>query len=104
MTPASAECDDGGPVLALNRTSDEFMGLVEVIVAARDGDVELVTGDWVATKPRFSPDGRSLVTAARSRSFARHLDRHGQPRTGPTPAGGRGVDQLGCRCGAVIAG
>ena len=49
MTPASAECDDGGPVLALNRTSDEFMGLVEVIVAARDGDVELVTGDWVAT-------------------------------------------------------
>jgi dipeptidyl aminopeptidase/acylaminoacyl peptidase len=61
VTPASAGCDDSGPVLALNRNSDEFVGLAEVIVAARDGDVELVTGDWVATKPSFSPDGRSLV-------------------------------------------
>jgi dipeptidyl aminopeptidase/acylaminoacyl peptidase len=60
-TSASAECDESGPVLALNRNNPDVHGLAEVIVARRDGGVELVTGDWIATKPSFSPDGRSLV-------------------------------------------
>ncbi|MFP3907412.1 MAG: TolB family protein [Acidimicrobiales bacterium] len=45
----------------MNRNDDEAVGLAEVIVVGRDGGVELVTGDWVATKPDFSPDGRNLV-------------------------------------------
>jgi Tol biopolymer transport system component len=45
----------------LNRNDDDVVGLAEVIVARRDGSVELVTGGWVATKPSFSPDGGSLV-------------------------------------------
>ena len=47
---------------ALNRNSEQSVGLAEVVVADGDGDVgALLTGEWVATKPSFSPDGRSLV-------------------------------------------
>jgi Tol biopolymer transport system component len=61
VTPQSAQCDESGPLLALNRNSHESVGSAEVILAERDGNVELLTGEWVATKPGFSPDGRSLV-------------------------------------------
>jgi Tol biopolymer transport system component len=60
-SPQSAQCDESGPVLALNRNSDQSVGLAEVVLAERDGNVELLTGEWVATKPSFAPDGRSLV-------------------------------------------
>jgi Tol biopolymer transport system component len=56
-----AECEAGGLVVALNRNSGESVGLAEVVVADRDGNVVLATGDWVATRPSFSPDGRRLV-------------------------------------------
>jgi Tol biopolymer transport system component len=61
VTPQSAQCDESGPVLALNRNRDQSVGSAEVVLAERDGNVELLTGDWVATRPSFSPDGRSLV-------------------------------------------
>lgn len=59
-SPQSAPCESG-PALALNRNNDQSVGLAEVVVTDGDGDVELLTGEWVATKPSFSPDGRSLV-------------------------------------------
>lgn len=47
---------------ALNRpNAGEPDGTAEVIVAQRDGLVELVTGDWVATEPSLSPNDRTLV-------------------------------------------
>lgn len=50
------------PVLAVNRTGD-FEGSAEVVVVSRKGAINLVTGDWIATKPSFSPDGERLVVA-----------------------------------------
>ena len=58
---ASAECEGDGSVVALNRNGEESPGLAEVVVADREGNSVLVTGDWVATRPSFSPDGRKLV-------------------------------------------
>jgi dipeptidyl aminopeptidase/acylaminoacyl peptidase len=58
---ASADCWHDGPVVALNRNDPNLEGGAEVIVAGRDGDDHLVTGEWVATRPSFSPDGRRLV-------------------------------------------
>ncbi|HET6953392.1 MAG TPA: hypothetical protein VFI47_23640 [Acidimicrobiales bacterium] len=58
---ASSECEGDGPVVALNRNGEESPGLAEVVVADREGNSVLVTGDWVATRPSFSPDGRKLV-------------------------------------------
>lgn len=45
--------------VAVNVSSGE--GLAEVLVVADDGEPRLVTGDWVATEPSLSPDGRSVV-------------------------------------------
>lgn len=58
--PVPAGCEPGGPVVALNRTGDSD-GLAEVVVSDKGGDAVVVTGDWVATSPSFSPDGRTLV-------------------------------------------
>jgi dipeptidyl aminopeptidase/acylaminoacyl peptidase len=55
----SASCDDDA-VVAVNQNG-EYEGSAKVIVVSRDGGTDLVTGDGVATKPSFSPDGRRLV-------------------------------------------
>jgi WD40-like Beta Propeller Repeat len=44
--------------VAVNRGAD---GLAEVVVVPADGEARLVTGDWVATEPSLSPDGREVV-------------------------------------------
>ncbi len=56
----SSDCGGGGDTLAVNRIG-EGEGLAEVVVVDGDGEGELVTGDRVATKPSFSPDGQRLV-------------------------------------------
>jgi Tol biopolymer transport system component len=57
-TPACAS----DPLVAFN-SNGEYEGLAEVVTTSGDGDggLDLVSGDWVATEPSFSPDGRRLV-------------------------------------------
>jgi dipeptidyl aminopeptidase/acylaminoacyl peptidase len=59
--PAAPACA-GDPLVAFNRNG-EYEGLAEVVIARGDtsGRLDLVSGDWVATRPSFSPDGRQLV-------------------------------------------
>lgn len=65
---AVGSCTEGGgpaaacerPVVAVNRNGIED-GLAEIVLADPSGEAELVTGDWVATEPSFSPDGRRLA-------------------------------------------
>jgi len=48
--------------LAVNRNDPGASeGLAEVVVVPADGEARLVTGDWVATEPSLSPDGREVV-------------------------------------------
>lgn len=57
---AGARCRGDGPVVALARNTGAE-GIYGVAVAGRSGALTPVTGDWVATEPAFSPDGRRLV-------------------------------------------
>ena len=57
---AGARCRGDGPVVALARNTGAE-GIYGVAVAGRSGALTPVTGDWVATEPAFSPDGRGLV-------------------------------------------
>lgn len=57
---ASGDCPSDAPVVALSRTGG-YDGSAEVVVVDRDGDVDLLTGEWVATSPSFSPDGTEVV-------------------------------------------
>lgn len=62
----SGGCDGTAPVIALDHdTTDPDRGIgggvPEVSVMSADGDVELVTGSWVASQATFSPDGEHLV-------------------------------------------
>jgi Tol biopolymer transport system component len=54
---ATAACTQ----VAVNLNADGSEGLAEVWVVAEDGEARLATGDWVATEPSLSPDGRSVV-------------------------------------------
>jgi WD40-like Beta Propeller Repeat len=48
--------------VAVNRNDPGGVeGLAEVVVIPGDGEARLVTGDWVATEPSLSPDGREVV-------------------------------------------
>lgn len=61
-SPNAVECADNAPVLAVNRDGG-FEGSAEVVVVSRKGAINIVTGDWIATKPSFAPDGERLVVA-----------------------------------------
>jgi Tol biopolymer transport system component len=56
-------CVTGADILAVPRTAG-FEGVAQVVVSIGDR-AELVTGDWVATGPSFSRDGRLVVVRAR---------------------------------------
>jgi Tol biopolymer transport system component len=58
---AKARCRAVAPVVALDRDTPGVIGAVQVVVANRAGATSLVTGDWVATNPSISPDGRRLA-------------------------------------------
>ncbi len=53
-------CAGDTDVLAVNQNG-ENVGLTEVVITSGGDEPELVTGDWVATKPSFGPDGEQLV-------------------------------------------
>jgi Tol biopolymer transport system component len=60
-TLAGSGCREDGPTVALARSTPGTIGSYGVVVAGGGGAVTLVTRDWVATEPSFSPDGRRLV-------------------------------------------
>lgn len=62
----SGGCGGDAPVVAFDHeTVDPERGIgggvPEVSVVSADGDVEMVTGSWVASQAAFAPDGRHLV-------------------------------------------
>lgn len=62
----SAECGGDAPVLAFDHdTTDPDRGVgggvPEVSVLSTDGDVEMITGSWVASQAAFAPDGQQLA-------------------------------------------
>jgi dipeptidyl aminopeptidase/acylaminoacyl peptidase len=63
-------CGEGGAAppwrVAVNVNDDDVVGLAHIVVAEPGRDaLDEVSGDWVATEPAWSPDGRRLaVTVA----------------------------------------
>jgi Tol biopolymer transport system component len=63
---SSGGCDGGAPVLAFDHeTTDPDRGIgggvPEVSVVSAGGEIEMITGSWVASQATFSPDGDQLV-------------------------------------------
>lgn len=63
---SSDGCGGDAPVIAFDHeTTDPDRGIgggvPEVSVMTADGEIELVTGSWVANAAAFSPDGDHLV-------------------------------------------
>ena len=63
---SSHGCGGDTPVVAFDHdTTDPDRGIgggvPEVSVVSADGDIEMVTGSWVASQATFSPDGQHLV-------------------------------------------
>lgn len=60
--PSSDPCLATPPLVAVaGIVVPEEMGIPRVTVIHPDGSHAVVTGDWVATHPEFSPDGERLV-------------------------------------------
>jgi Tol biopolymer transport system component len=62
----SGTCGGDAPVIAFDHeTTDPDRGIgggvPEVSVMSADGDIELITGSWVASQADVSPDGEQLV-------------------------------------------
>jgi dipeptidyl aminopeptidase/acylaminoacyl peptidase len=56
--PVTTDCTQ----VAVNRNDPSgTQGLAEVVLVPPNGEARLVTGDWVATEPSLSPDGREVV-------------------------------------------
>jgi Tol biopolymer transport system component len=63
---SSHGCGAEAPVVAFDHETTEADrgiggGVPEVSVLSADGDIEMVTGSWVASQAAFSPDGEHLV-------------------------------------------
>ncbi len=58
---AGGACDRGSIALVMTRNEPDVMGGSEVVAIDHEGATALITGDWVATSPALSPDGRHVV-------------------------------------------
>lgn len=58
---ATGECNGDSPIVALDTDTTGEDGALQVYVVDADGEVDRITGDWVASHASFAPDGDRLV-------------------------------------------